>query len=193
MHDFELPVDYIPNGDGTGKPVWNPETSRVRVQFSLHKTLDRPETLRQGKQIFKERLVILKQAYRDTNIVADLATEIDRQRYSKEYKVFSDRERGDLGEPVSHLSGVLPAQVAQLHYYGVYTVEQLAELDAEQLANIDGGAELQQLAKIMLKDSDSSIIVVEEFKKRTEELELELAEAKREIRALKKKPKKGGA
>ena len=174
---MEFPVDYIENGDGTARPVYANQNSRLRVQFKKVVRPDVKKMLDTGEECFLEEVLLVKRVKGDTNSPVSKATEDDKRRHRAEWEEFRRGEGGSNGHPLFELYGMRAKDVSFFASNGIYTIEQLIEAEPSQLAEIEGGFDLQELARIWVKarkkedDAKNALEVLEEYKKKTEELE----------------------
>lgn len=176
------PVDYDVSGSsGIGKPIYSQETSQVKVQFVRQYVVNERRSIEAGHEVHDEQIVLLKRAYKDTNVVANLATPADKRIYAREWQIFEKGERGDLGTPIDRLYGILPRQVAQLMAFNITTVEALLAAEQYVIDSIENGEgeRLKALAQVFLntrnniQDQASAILEVVTYKNRSTELEEE--------------------
>lgn len=176
---FEMPIDYIANGDGTGRPVYADASSRVRVVFDKEYIPNEAEMLRTGKEVLKENILIRKFVRGDTNAPAARATEDDKRYYKKEWEAFLRKESQDGTQPVSNLYGIRSKQVAHLAYLNIYTIQDLDRVPLEVIQEVDEAERLKSLARVWVEarsseeESASALVVAETYKQRSAELEEE--------------------
>jgi len=190
---FEVPEDYIENGDGTGRAVYKAGNG-LRAQFEKVFVLNEGRTLETGKESFEESIVVLIQAKGDSNIVAHRMTDQHKRMFPQQWRRFEQGATGELGQSIVHLYGMTPNLVAAFTARGVFTVTQLAECSDEVLADIPDGERARALAQVFLStrkgesDTASLIVEVHGYKTRNAELEAEAARLRAEL--AKAKPKR---
>lgn len=199
---FEMPIDYIPDGKGGGRPVYNEEDKRVQVFFRRKFVVDIQKMLDSGEEAsgLKEVLVVFKKVKGDTNVPSEVATEEHKRLYPKEYEAFIRGSSGDNGVPVGRLYGIHPRQVAQCQALKIFTIRELDEANAELLESVDDGYRLKKLARIFQAAREKenlgaeAIAELEALKPRLEALEEDaqkreayITKLKSEIKNLKSK------
>lgn len=194
LNVFEEPMDYVPNGDGTGRPLYN-GGDRLRVQFVRTFVPDEAAMLETGKEVLQEQIIVLKNVQGDTNIVANRANAEDKRRYARQWKIFEQGESGELGHPLSQLYGMSGQALGHLAALGIHTVQQLVEAEESATVDVRDIDRVRALAKIWLeargteKEAVSALVVAESYKKRSSELEAENEKLKAELAAFKVKKK----
>lgn len=173
---FELPMDYIPNGDGTAKPVYA-DRKGVRVQFETIYTVNEQRSKETGKLEHDKKVVILKQARGDTNVPANLATEYDKIEHKEAWEKFQAGESGELGFGLSKLEFLPAVAIASFNHLGILTVDQLADAAEVLIDQVERGKEYQVLAKLWLDErtgrNESASLIVQAEGYRTRNIELE--------------------
>lgn len=183
---FEMPVDYIPDGQGGGKPVYSEEDKRVQVFFRRKYIADTQKMLEEGDEAsgLKEVLILFKKVKGDTNVPSEVATDEHKRVYAKEYEAFIRGSSGDNGIPVGRLYGIHPRQVAHLQHLSIFTVKELDEAEMEVVKGVDDIDRLKKLARIFQaareKESGAAAALEEAEELRAKVAELEEAASKRE-------------
>lgn len=192
---FEVPEDYIENGDGTGTPVYSAK-NRVRVQFEKVYTLNEAKTLELGKEVFDEDTVILMQAKGDSNIVAHRATEQHKAIYPQQWRKYQQGQNGEIGQSIASLYGMNPNLMAAFAARGIFSIQQLADADDALISDMPGWEKIKSLAKVWIssrkgeEQTASLIVEATAYKARAEGAEAELAKLRAELAAAKAKPKR---
>lgn len=188
---MEFPIDYVENGDGTMKPIYKDASSRLRVYFRKNRQIDTFETLRTGKETYKENILLYKKVKGSTNIPVSRATEEDKRKYPREWEAFKRGESNEESGLLSELYGIRLNDLQYLRSVDINTIQELADAPAGLLDSLDGGEDLRGLANIWLKtrekekENSNAILVVETYKKKTEELESEVEKLRKELEAAK--------
>jgi predicted flap endonuclease-1-like 5' DNA nuclease len=189
---FEQPSDYIDNGNGVGRPVYSQGSARLRVQFEKVFEVDQAKSLLEGKEAFTSQDIILIQAAKDTNCAAHIVRDEHKARFPDQWRKFQQGQDGELGASITKLYGVSPLQVAQLHHFGIFTIQQLSEINDEILSQIPESSQLKPLAQVWLnsrQNEDESVSIIMEaqsYKARNAELEEQNKKLLAELEASKK-------
>lgn len=86
----------------------------------------------------------------------------DNHRFAHQYALFKQNETQVMtGMPLSQWPGVTVAQVKNLNFANIQTVEQLADIADSQLTGLMGGNGLKQKAKDWLANADDGKIVTQ--------------------------------
>jgi hypothetical protein len=128
------------------------------VKFYNKPRLDKTETEKQGRPIFKEvPFVRIQTPGNKDNIMSRPAMEMDKQRFSEHWRRFLAREEAVVeGTLLSEWGGVTRSQVEEMKFFSIYTVEQLAAMPDSNTQNMMGLAMLKQKAGTYLEDSDKN-------------------------------------
>ncbi len=126
---------------------------KLYVKFFLHAVEDQQRSLEAGRPVFVEREYIEMAVPGDKdNIICRPVREMDRRRFGSRYKSFKDGLTETLvGTPLVAWPGLTKAQVEELKYFNVQTVEQLADLSDETATRYAGFLGLKQKAKVYLE------------------------------------------
>lgn len=185
---MEFPVDYLENGDGTMKPVYKDQDSRLRVYFRKVKKPDLVKMLQTGKEEWVEEVLLYKKIKGSTNIPVSRATEADKRIYRREWDQYLKGQKNESGNSLSDLYGIRAHDIAPLHDVGIDTIDQLIEAPDELLQQIDGGLDLKELAKIWAKtrqveqENTQAIVIASTYRKKSEELEEKIAELEAKLK-----------
>lgn len=194
---MEFPVDYVENGDGTMKPVYKDEGSRLRVYFRQVKRPDTQKMLETGKEEWFEEILLYKKVKGSTNIPASRATAADKRIYRREWEAFQRGQGSEGSNLLSDLYGIKPHDLHTLRSLEIGTIEELASTPDEVLQGVDGGLDLKDLANIWIRtrtgeaENTKAIVVAASYKKENTELlaEIERLKAKLEPKKTKAKAK----
>lgn len=131
------------------------ERDNARAEFYVDTVKNEAESAKQGRAVFIERemVKIIVPGDRLTEHVA-IVGEQHRQRFYRQYEAFkANRDAPLVGTPIEELSGLSRAQVEELKYAKVRTVEELASLPDDLLRKVApmGGNELRAKAQRRLE------------------------------------------
>jgi hypothetical protein len=128
---------------------------RVYAQFYLHAKKDEKASLEQGRPVFKEvpYIKIMVPGDKD-NIVQRPVRDQDKQRFPRQWQAFQNNEDEPMvGTPLTEWAFVNRSQVEELKYFGIRTIEDLANAPDSQIQKFMGINALKEKAKIFLEDS----------------------------------------
>lgn len=137
----------------------DPADARLWVRFHLHPVQDQTASAAEGRPIFKELeyITIMVPGDKD-NIVEREVWEQDRARFAKQYQHWkSTGQEAISGTPLEAYPGVTRAQVEELKFFGVRTVEDLAGIADAHAAKFMGIQALKQKAKTFLAAAAGSV------------------------------------
>jgi hypothetical protein len=119
------------------------------VQFFSHPQQDKAKTLEEGRPIFVDTEYISIMVPGDKgNVVMRSVREEDKQRFPKQYLAYKNNEEEAVtGTPLERWNFVSSAQVEELKYFGIRTVEALAEVSDTNAQKFMGIQLLKQRAK----------------------------------------------
>jgi len=130
------------------------EDKRLLVVFSVRPHPNREQSALQGRPIYDEKdyITIMVPGDKDS-VIERLATEQDKNRFGVQYAAFQRKHSQEhvSGTPLRAVSFISSAQIKELEYFNVYTVEQLAELSDGNAQKFMGIQNLKLLAKDFLK------------------------------------------
>ena len=100
------------------------------VSFFMHPMQNKAKTLEEGRPIFVDTEYVRIMVPGDKgNVVMREVREDDRQRFPKQYQAFKNDEAEIVeGTPLDKWNVVSSAQVEELRYFGIRTVENLANV-----------------------------------------------------------------
>ena len=135
------------------------------VKFYLKPRIDKEETKKEGREIYKDvEYIDIRMAGTRSGGAARPATKEDKQRFHKHYAAFKDRlTTEDLveGTLLSEWALVSRARVEELAFINVKTVEQLAAMADNYAGQMMGLMDLKQKAKAWLDATKENHDVVE--------------------------------
>ncbi len=104
--------------------------AKLYVVFFLHPREDKAKTAEMGRPMYKdeEYVRIMVPGDKD-NVIIRPARDLDKQRFVKQYTAFKAGE-GEIteGTPLKAWPMMTRGEVEEMKYFGVFTVEQLADL-----------------------------------------------------------------
>lgn len=119
------------------------------VQFGLEPMEDGAASAAEGRPIYKEieHIKIMQPGNKDSIIIRPV-TEKDKTRFRQQYENWkAGRAEEVSGTPLEKWPGVTRAQVEELKFFGVRTVEQLAEMADAHAQKFMGINNLRRLAR----------------------------------------------
>ena len=102
---------------------------KLFVVFFMHPRRDEAKSVEEGRPMFKDEEYVRIMVPGDKDSIVIPARDMDKQRFHKQYAAFTSGE-GEFheGTPLKAWPMVTRGQVEELKYFGVHTVEQLADL-----------------------------------------------------------------
>lgn len=188
---FEVPEDYVENGDGTGRAVYK-NANRVRAQFETIYELNQNRTLEEGREVFDQKTVVLIQAKGDSNVVSHLVTDQHKRMFPSQWRKYEQGQTGEIGHSLANLYGITPNLVAAFSARGIFSIKNLAEADDSLISDIPDADRARALAQVWLSSRDgeseqaSLIVEATSYKARAEEAEAELVALRKQLEESKK-------
>jgi len=176
------------------------EDGSLFVQFYTGAIQDKEASLKEGRPIFKDEEFIRIMVPGDKeNVVERVVRDNDRQRFHARYQAWKKNAEEEFqGTPLDKWNFISHAQVEELRYFGIRTVEQLAGVSDGNAQNFVGINRLRQKAQEYLaatKD-DAPIaqlqVEIEKRDSRISEQDETIANLLSRIEALESKGKKKG-
>lgn len=132
--------------DGAG--AMPTKASGVYIRFHKEPVRSKAKSEAAGRPIFDEvEYIEIRTPGDKTNIVDRPVTEADRRQYAAQYRAWKAGDDEQLsGTPLAQWPSVTRAQVEELRYFGVRTVEQLAAMSDGNLQNVGPIRALRQQA-----------------------------------------------
>lgn len=146
--------------------------SQLLVKFFNHPKMDKVATKQEGRPIFKEVPYIqILTAGNKESIIIRPATEMDKRRFPEHYKKFELRseEQHVEGTRLEEWPMVTRAQVEELKFFNIHTVEQLAGMADSNAQGFMGINLLKQKAQQYL-DTSKTVKASEDMRKAQEEI-----------------------
>lgn len=143
------PLAEMPDPDLFRKPDAGDE--QLFVVFYMGVMVDQDASSKAGRLIARDTEFVRIMIPGDKNNINDRpASEHDKKRFTKQYEKFRAgmKEEDQLvGTRLRDWPACSRAQVAELEYLGVKTVEQLAELRDDVVSRVPGTRDLKEIAK----------------------------------------------
>ncbi len=137
--------------------------SKLFVVFFNHPRKDEAKTLEEGRPMFKDEVYcrIMVPGDKDSIIVRP-ARDMDKQRFAKQFAAFEQGE-GEIheGTPLKAWPMITRAQCEELKFFGVYTVEALADLADVHVQKFMGVGMLKQQAQAFIQAAKDSAPLVQ--------------------------------
>lgn len=124
-------ADYATTMDAMFNNPFNPEDDkRLFVVFYMHPHPDPVRTKEEGRPIFREQEYVRIIVPGDKESVVERPVyESDKMRFERQYLRFQKGLQEPLvGMPISQVAWISRAQCKELEYFGVMTLEQLADI-----------------------------------------------------------------
>lgn len=147
---------------------------KLAIRFFRKAKQDPEKTAAEGRPIFVEHDYIQIMSPGDRNVHIRPVRPFDLQRFERQYDHWKKTQNNDavIGSPIE-LLGLTLAQVEEYRYFGIRTVEQMAELRDDIVGKIMGATALKQKAVAfmqILKDEAPLKKVQAELDKRDSEI-----------------------
>ena len=148
---------------------------QLMVKFFLKEREDKAQTLETGAPKFKEveYIEIRVPGQRDAQACRP-ATWRDKQRFPKHYDMFKKRvEAPEEGTPLGQWPQVSRAQVEELGFLGIKTVESVSHMADVHAHKMHGGLMLKRRAAEWLEQSEATALIAEKEALQTRIADLE--------------------
>jgi hypothetical protein len=150
---------------------------KLAVRFFIKAKQDQMASQEAQRPIFKEHeyIQIMVPGDRNQTIVRPI-TPPDRERFAKQYAHWKTTQSNELvqGTPLEAWNTLSLAQIEEYRYFGIRTIEQMADLRDDVCQKITGATSLKQKAQVFMqlaKDEAPMKRVQAELDKRDNELE----------------------
>jgi len=158
----------------------NPPRAPARALFSIKPVKMEFASQQAGRPIFEDREFVQILIPGDRNASAhELVTDTHRERWPAEYAAFREGREAPLsGTPLTEWpsSHMTPARVAELAYFNVKTVEDLAQVSDAHVQNLGLGArEMRAAAQKFLEVARTGMAPLERMLAETQSLRDEVA------------------
>lgn len=171
--------------------------ARLFVTFFNHPRKDEAKTLEEGRPIFNDEAYVRIMVPGDKDsIVIRPARDMDKQRFAKQWEAFSSGKTAEQeGTPLRAWPMITRSQVEELKFFGVHTVEQLADLADVHVQKFMGVGALKQQAQAYMQAAKESAPLVQlnaALEERDHEIAAQaqaIAELMEKVEALETQPK----
>jgi hypothetical protein len=156
----------------------------VHTRFFLNPVKDEAASAEAGRPIYADReYVEIRASGNSTNIVCRPVTDMDRQRFHRQYMLFkSGHAEQVVGTRLSEVPWITRGQVEELTYLKILTVEQLSAVNDQFCTTIPGIYELRRKAQMFLESAVSSAPITA-LQKENEELKSQIADLMEAVKA----------
>ncbi len=150
--------------------------SRLLVQFYVRPVLQGRESDLQGRPIFKDcEFVRILIPGDKLNTIDRLASQDDKSRFATQYAKFKAGQGQEVvGTPLEAVPWMTRSKVEEYRYFGIRSVEQLADASDEVGQKFQGFQADKRRAKNFLEASTGTSARVSELEKMVEELKAKL-------------------
>jgi len=134
------------------------EDGGMYVRFYVHPELDQAASEEKGRAIYREvEYVEIRAPGNSTSIIQRRASDMDRRRFQKHYTLFKDgqKEQQD-GTPLMEVPWISRAQVEELNYLRIRTLEALSKVADSECAKFAGLYDLKRKAGEYLAKRNSA-------------------------------------
>jgi hypothetical protein len=155
-----------------------PGDERLFVRFFWHPRRNDTKSSEEGRPIYEDReyVEITVPGNRDM-VVFKPATDMERERFPQHYAAFLNKAAmPNQGTPLSVWPALTKAQVEEMKFFNVHTIEQLADMADAQAQKFMGIQNLRTRARAFLEETGKSAAA--------EKLSAELAKRDEEIASL---------
>jgi hypothetical protein len=130
----------------------------VYARFYYVPVEDKEASLAEGRPMFKDRAYVeIICAGNANNIIRRPVTDVDKRRFNVAYGKFLEGAEEQLnGTPLTEITWISKAQVEELFYLKVRTLEQLADLNDQVCNTAPGLYSLKRKAAVWLKKSEDA-------------------------------------
>ncbi len=137
-----------------------------------------PKTGIPAKEAFEETVEFVRvETKGDTNIVDDVANDLHRKQFYRQWKFKQDGKIPD-GHPIEEFDFLQPSTIMELHYYNIHVIQQVARMDDVVCSRLkdQSGFEIRDIAKQWLKinSPEGANLRLSEAEERIKDLERQL-------------------
>jgi hypothetical protein len=139
----------------------NPDSKREKdfVRFFMHPVKNEEKSIEAGRPVYDEReYVEILVPGNDTNRPVLRVTDIERRRYAPQYRAWkaSGESSADTGTFLSDVPWLTRAQVEELAYFKIRTLEHLAAVSDAGCQRAPGMLELRRRAQAALESAEKA-------------------------------------
>ena len=130
----------------------------VYAKFYTMPVRDDAASAQAGRPIYKDREYIeIRAAGNQNNIIQRPASQMDRQRFNRQYEHFkAGADEQLIGTPLSELTWLTKSQIEELAYVRVRTLEALANISDDTCQRMSGLHDLKLKAARYLEESEKA-------------------------------------
>jgi len=170
------------------------EKDTAIARFHIHPVQNDAKSATEGRPVFDDvEYVEIRNPGDKTNIIDRPLRPEDKMRFRRQYAHWAETKANiTSGTPLSQWPQVTRGQVEELNYFGVSTVEQLANLSDDQTRNIGPIMALRTKAQDFIKAAKSAAPMqqmrreLEQRDQRVKDLEQQIADQAADLAELKK-------
>ncbi len=132
------------------------DDGKLLINFSTIPVLNNQKTAEEGRPIYENRdhVHIMMPGNKESVVIKPVG-EIEKKRFAKQYADWKENNQVNLeGTPLEAWTWVTKAQVEELKYFHVRTVEQLAGMPDVQAQKFMGVQALKKQAKLFLQQAE---------------------------------------
>lgn len=133
------------------------DDKRLFVVFSYEPRVDHAASEKEGRNVYRDvEFVTIRIPGDKTLSVHRPVMASDKQRFPQQYAAFRSKSHEDVvGTPLNLWPGIRPAQVKELEYFNVHTVEQLASMPDSGSGQMMGVQALKRAARDYIENAKS--------------------------------------
>lgn len=135
----------------------NEGDKRLMVAFSLEPRLDKEQSDKEGRNIYRDvEFVTIRTPGDKLSVIHRPVSPSDKVRFPQHYAIFKNA-RGEqiIGTPLTLWPGISPARAKELEFYGIRTVEHLATVSDSNAGSMMGIQALKLAAKQYVENAKS--------------------------------------
>ena len=174
MYDSETGIDFVTEAKDNCRPL-----------FRYEAVQNKAKSVEEGRPIFRQiPFVTIMSPGDNKNVIATNVTADPKARFPRQWEAFERGNEQPLdGTPVNEWPALNMAQVAELKALNMFTIEQVANLDARATQELTGLVKLKQQAQAHLSVSKDDGVIYEALDK-MEKLEEEMVAVREENKTL---------
>ena len=155
------------------------------AEFYLNPRQNMAKTKEEGRPIYDELTYVMIMVPGDKdNVIRRPIRETDKRRFPQQYKAFVNKqEQPQAGTPLSQWASLTRAQVEELKFFGVHTVEALAAMPDTAAQKFMGLNKLRQAAKDHIEAAKSDV-PIQKLRAENDELKDQMAVMQAQIAEL---------